>query len=279
MAGVNEVTLSPLFICDSQVHAPDGPTKTRTHGIAEEQLLLEMAAAGVQRAVIIPLTGVGSVVDHQPSLQMAERQPHRFAVMGVPNVAERHIGEQQLRSWRSEPNIRGIRISFVRDPNRSLLISRKLDWLWNLAGEQHLPIMVNAPDLLAEVGLVAQRFGGLRVIVDHMGLAPYVKYTDLGDVTQSIIALAGHPNIAIKLSSLPSSVDEAYPCRSLHAPLKRVIGAFGANRTFWGSDLTRLPCSYYQCVTMFTEELAFLSPEEKEWIMGRGICSWLAWPY
>ena len=46
---------------------------------------------------------------------------------------------------------------------------------------------------------------------------------------------------------------------------------------FWGSDFTRLPCTYRQCLTHFTEELPWLSATDKEWIMGRGVCEWLGW--
>jgi hypothetical protein len=28
---------------------------------------------------------------------------------------------------------------------------------------------------------------------------------------------------------------------------------------------------------MFTEELPWLSSEDKAWIMGRGLCAWLDW--
>jgi L-fuconolactonase len=40
----------------------------------------------------------------------------------------------------------------------------------------------------------------------------------------------------------------------------------------------RLPCSYRQAITMFTEELPWLSASDKELIMGRGVCEWLGWP-
>jgi len=40
---------------------------------------------------------------------------------------------------------------------------------------------------------------------------------------------------------------------------------------------TRLPCTYRQGITLFTEELAWLGPEGREWIMGRGVCEWLGW--
>ena len=43
------------------------------------------------------------------------------------------------------------------------------------------------------------------------------------------------------------------------------------------TDLSRLPCTYRQAVTMFTEELPWLSEDDKAWIMGRGLCAWLGW--
>jgi hypothetical protein len=47
---------------------------------------------------------------------------------------------------------------------------------------------------------------------------------------------------------------------------------------FWGTDLTRMPCTYYECITLFTEHLPWLQGEDLEWVMGRGICAWLDWP-
>ena len=62
--------------------------------------------------------------------------------------------------------------------------------------------------------------------------------------------------------------------------IRRVVDAFGPQRTFWGTDLSRLvhKCSYREAVTFFTEELTFLSQEDREWIMGRAIAECLGWP-
>jgi L-fuconolactonase len=56
-----------------------------------------------------------------------------------------------------------------------------------------------------------------------------------------------------------------------------VVEEFGPRRVFWGTDLTRLPCPYKQAVTMFTEELGFLTGDDLDWVMGRGIADWLRW--
>jgi hypothetical protein len=44
-----------------------------------------------------------------------------------------------------------------------------------------------------------------------------------------------------------------------------------------GTDITRMPTTWKQCVTMFTEELPWLPAQDKELIMGRALCTWLAW--
>src|SRR3989442_12725003 len=38
--------------------------------------------------------------------------------------------------------------------------------------------------------------------------------------------------------------------------------AFGPRRTFWGTDLTRMPCTYYECITLFTEHRPLLKGED-----------------
>ncbi len=92
-----------------------------------------------------------------------------------------------------------------------------------------------------------------------------------------MLALAKHQNIAAKASCLPYFTTDSYPYRRLHPYIRKVYDAFGPKRIFWGTDLSRLPCTYRQGITMFTEELAWLKPEDKEWIMGRGVCEWLGW--
>ena len=60
--------------------------------------------------------------------------------------------------------------------------------------------------------------------------------------------------------------------------MRQLCEAYGPQRLFWGSDLSRLPCSYRLAVTLFTEEFDWLSVGDLRWIMGRALCEWLAWP-
>jgi predicted TIM-barrel fold metal-dependent hydrolase len=98
-------------------------------------------------------------------------------------------------------------------------------------------------------------------------------------VIERTSALAEHPNVHVKVTSVPLYSSEPYPYRNLHDALRRLIAAFRPRRSFWGTDITRIwsRCSYRQCVTLFTEELDFLSGDDLEWVMGRGIRECLRW--
>jgi hypothetical protein len=74
---------------------------------------------------------------------------------------------------------------------------------------------------------------------------------------------------------LPSS--QPYPYKNIHGYLRRIFEAFGPERSFWGTDITRMPCSYRQCVTMFTEELPWLKGRDLERVMGGAVVDWLGW--
>jgi len=112
-----------------------------------------------------------------------------------------------------------------------------------------------------------------------MGFARETMDDAAAAAADRMIALAPHPNVFVKVSALPCFSTAPYPFANLRAPLRKVIEAFGPQRAFWGSDMTRMPsnCSYRQVVTHFTEELDFLSDDDREWIMGRAILDFLHW--
>ena len=43
--------------------------------------------------------------------------------------------------------------------------------------------------------------------------------------------------------SRPGYAEDAYPFRSFHEHLHRCFDAFGPDRMFWGTGITRMPCS------------------------------------
>ena len=61
--------------------------------------------------------------------------------------------------------------------------------------------------------------------------------------------------------------------------IKRCFDAFGPRRCYWGTDLTNslAKATYRQRITHFTEELPFLSEDDKDWVMGKAIMARLNW--
>jgi predicted TIM-barrel fold metal-dependent hydrolase len=113
--------------------------------------------------------------------------------------------------------------------------------------------------------------------MDHLGITGGKKDEDAFRELDQLLAMARRPNVAVKASALPCFTNDVYPYRRLHPYIRRVYDAFGPKRVFWGTDLSRLPCTYRQAITMFTEEIPWLTAEDKAWIMGRGVCEWLGW--
>jgi L-fuconolactonase len=277
-------------IVDAQVHiwgadTPERPWPAgnahRAHRplpFSKDDLLAEMAAAGVDRAVIVPPSWEGDRNDL--ALAAAKAHPDKFAVMGRPPLAVLKPGgpdPHALDRWREQPGMLGIRVTTAGAGARALFTAPEGDWLWQAAERAGLPAMVSIPGLLPELGRLAARHPGVRFVIDHLALVRDAKdEAAFGDLA-NLLALARHPNVAAKASALPRYSSEPYPYRRLHPYLRQVFDAFGPHRFFWGTDMTGIPCTYRQAVTLFTEELPWISADDLELVMGRALCDWLGW--
>jgi predicted TIM-barrel fold metal-dependent hydrolase len=114
--------------------------------------------------------------------------------------------------------------------------------------------------------------------MDHLSLTSGKKDAVAFAEFDKLLAIAKRPNVAAKASALPRYSDDTYPYRSLHGYIRQAYDAFGPKRLFWGSDISRSPITYRQHVTMWVDEIPWLTREDKEWIMGLGVCEWLGWP-
>lgn len=280
------------MIVDAQVHLwgadtperpwPPGGTHTahRAVPVDEDELLRAMDGAGVDRAVIVPPSWEGDRNDL--ALAAAARHPGRFAVMGrFPAHTRDEDAERAVKRWRDRPGMLGVRLVLHRDPWRRWFLQGRFDWFWAAAERAGLPVMVYAPGVLGPVAAVARRHPGLRLILDHLALEVTARDDEAFaalDGPNGLLALAVHPNVAVKASALPCHTADPYPFPALHAPLRRVHAAFGAGRVFWGSDYSRLPCPYEECLRLFTHALDFLSEEERRLMTGEGLRRWLDWP-
>jgi predicted TIM-barrel fold metal-dependent hydrolase len=136
---------------------------------------------------------------------------------------------------------------------------------------------------------IAERHPQLTLIIDHMGVGAglrprpdssgIVRNNVVPEAIAETAALAKYPNVSVKLSSVPLISTEPYPFRDAIPHIQRLFDAYGPQRCHCGTDVTNslARATYRQRVTQFTEELTFLSEEDKDWIMGRAILERLNW--
>lgn len=273
-------------IVDSQVHlwGPDTPARPwppgreadaqRPYPISKETLLLQMDQAGVERVVLVPPSWEGDRNDL--ALEAAAAYPDRFGVMGRLSLTD-PASRDQVASWRDQPGMLGMRFAFHNRHYRHMLTDGSADWLWPAAEATGIPLMVLVPGHLEVLDRIATKHPGLRLVIDHVGVSLRPNDPSVWDELPAVCALARHPNVAVKASGLPHWSGEAYPFADLHGYLRQLFDAFGPKRMFWGTDLTRMPCTYYECIHMFTDHLPWLRGDDLEWVMGRGVCEWLGW--
>lgn len=278
------MTNSRIFIADAQVHiwrasTPERPWRPGQHAhrdlpLGVNELLNEMDAAGVSRAVLVPPYWEGNYNDLV--LEAARKYPGRFAALGRPDT-ESADGSRSIEDYFG-PDMAGLRCSFNRPRQMTNLLEGRFAWLWAAAERAGVPVMLLVPhSLLHLIDEVAQRHPSLKIALCHLGLSSneYDEVAFRG--LDQLLAMAKRENVNVNASALPAYTRDVYPFRVLHQYLRRVYDAFGPRRIFWGTDMARLPCSYLQAVTMFTEEIPWLTSADKEWIMGRGLCEWLGW--
>src|SRR6185295_7088257 len=127
---------------------------------------------------------------------------------------------------------------------------------------------------------VAERYPRLRLIADHMGVGgATIREGRLDDAISQTASLAKFSNVSVKLSAAPNNSAEPYPFRDFTPHIKRLFDAYGPQRCYWGTDITNGydKATYKQRITHFTEELPFLTEEDKNWVMGKAILERLKW--
>jgi predicted TIM-barrel fold metal-dependent hydrolase len=174
----------------------------------------------------------------------------------------------------------GLRYGFLADPAKQRLHDGEYEWLFAEGEKAGVPIAALATDSLAVLGRIAERHPGLRLTIDHLGgRGGTTTLKDAAAMTHipELLALAKLSNVAVKATGAPGYSSEAYPFPIMQTYLRQIYDAFGPHRMFWGTDITKMPCSWRQCVTMFTEELPWLAGHDRDLVIGEALCAWWGW--
>src|SRR5258706_15691464 len=137
-----------MLIADSQVHmwganTPERPWPNRGAAhrpvpITQDSLSKDMAAAGVDRTIIVPPMWEGDRNDLV--LEAARMHPDRFAIMGRldPDAPD---SRGKLATWRQQGML-GLRFSFHSPLLQPLLTEGHMDWVWGEAEKAGVPLYV-----------------------------------------------------------------------------------------------------------------------------------------
>lgn len=273
-----------MQIVDAQIHLwgsglPSNASHIQVTHFTPEEASPLMDKGGVDAAVIHPPGWDPNSTEM--AFKAVRDYPGRFAIMGSLPLDD-PASRDHIATWRDQPGMLGLRYTFLHDPARQWLKDGTFDWLWAAAEQAQVPIAMLATDALAEIGGIAERHPSLKLTIDHMGgrggLTTLKDHAAMIHMPQ-LVALAKHPNIAVKATGAPGYSAEPYPFPIIQTYLRRIFDAFGPERMFWGTDITKMPCSWRQCVTMFTEELPWLKGRDQELVMGRAVCEWLGWKH
>jgi predicted TIM-barrel fold metal-dependent hydrolase len=266
-----------MRIIDAQIHLWSKGTVVPPHRTTPyllEESLRDMDAAGVYGAVIHPPSWDPD--SHSLALEAARLHPDRFAILGrIPLDQPERRGE--IESWRQQPGVLGLRYTFLQAHMKSWPTDGTLDWLWPAAERLKLPVALLAGEFLPLVGTIAERHPDLRLIVDHFGINRGHKDDAAFSTLPQLLELAKHPNIAVKVTGGPQYVTDPYPFKSLQKRYHAIYDAFGPRRMFWGTDITRMPCTWRECVTAFTDHQPWLPESDKPLVMGRAMADWIGW--
>jgi L-fuconolactonase len=266
-------------IVDAQVHAyeADSPARPWVHQLPNlepleltgDQMVAAMDAAGVDGAIYVsPWINYRTDTSYAESVYLAHPDRFRLVAPIDPNldgVAER------VAEWSETPGAVGYRfLIFGKKPFEADLPGVAATVTG--AARAGMPVNVHCWHHLPRFDELARTYPDTQFVLDHVGLpqperppAPDDPFADLDDV----LALARHPNVAIKLTGACTYSHRPFPYDDLWEPIGRIIDAFGVDRTMWGTDWQRSTrfYTYEQAVSAFRDHWP-LSPGDKEQLLG-----------
>jgi len=171
----------------------------------------------------------------------------------------------------------GLRFTFLQPHMKTWPTDGTIDWLWPAAERAGLPVALLAANFLPTVGQVAERHPRLKLIIDHLGRRSPAETARRRGTTCRRCS----PSRRIPTSRSRRRARRAIRARPIRSATSTTSCAASttpsARADVLGTDITRMPCSYRQCVTMFTEELPWLKGRDQELVMGRAVCDWIGW--
>jgi len=271
---------------DSQVHAyernhPGRPWVGTLHGPAEvtgDQMVAAMDAVGVDGAVLVSPFSMYRY-DATYAQEVYAAHPSRFRLVKPVDPTDPAVADT-IADWASTKGTVGVRV-MLRDELSADPADPGINRVLTAAARHSLPVNLLCWGRLEQAAQLAARNSNTQLVIDHVGLQqpfepppPAQPFAEL----PKVLALAAHPNIAIKISGACTLSHEPFPYKDIWDPLARIFDAFGFGRCMWGTDWTRAVAllTYKQGVEAFrvTDRL---SDSDRAALMGETLARVYNW--
>ena len=189
--------------------------------------------------------------------------PDKFSAIGLLVGHRLHRPDDpenpaRLNRLMKQDKLAGLRLSPIYDRDKVWLNDRVSYPLWKKA--EQLGAVFNiflAAHQIQQVADMAERFPGVKVVVDHFAMIDITKPDNEG--IDQILKLQRLPNVYIR-TSLHNPSQEQIPYRDMWPYLRRVYDRFGPQRMIYAN--------FYELL-IIKDLIPFFSNEDKEWILGK----------
>ncbi len=135
--------------------------------------------------------------------------------------------------------------------------------VWDVARRRAVPVVVTIlAEQLPALTAAAPRLRDLPLALDHCGFADFRD-----GVPEALAALAEHPNVALKVSTI--ALDAAAAHGDVRELLPELVARFGSRRLMWGSDYSQTHDRSYPELAEYARHAASkLGDEDAGWFLG-----------
>jgi len=255
-------------VSDPPIDLPGSPLPDFDGSV--EHLLRLMDANGVGRALLVQTPWYGE--NNNYLIHSIQMHGDRFAGLGYLPDPLAPRAPYALRKQFDEEGLRGVRLHLLQPQIVERVAAGGAAPLLRAATELRVPVQLLYRDqnLHGLIGRLARQHPNLTLVIDHLGHVDPNPKSHSG-AWESVLGLAKHPTIYVKVSLHYRLSRDPYPWPDLHPFQQKLLAAFGASRLMWGSNFPmHLPKpAYAERLSAVAKGLPFLSPEDRAWILGK----------
>jgi L-fuconolactonase len=189
-----------------------------------------------------------------------------WACLEDPDRAARRLDELA-----SSPKLRAVRHLSHNEPDHWLMQPAVLESIAMLEERDLiLEIPVVFPRHFDDVVALAERFTGLRIVIDHLGKPP-IGAPAMRRWGEELGAVAEHPNVFAKVSGLNTALEWSdWSTADLRPAVEIALDCFGPRRLMCGSDwpVALLNGDYDRVWQATSEVLVALAPDAASLLLG-----------